>query len=148
MVSYWDTSAVVALLVREPDTRAREAELRSISQMVTWWGTILEARSALERRKREGALSGKQFDHATDRLNALRSQWTVVRPSDAILARAERLLRLHPLRASDALQLAAALLACAEAPENHRFHCADLRLCEAARKEGFLVSCGAGHPMG
>ena len=53
--------------------------------------------------------------------------------------RAERLLWLHPLRSADAEQLAAALLACREAPEQCAFHCADRRLLQAAEKEGFLV---------
>lgn len=50
-----------------------------------------------------------------------------------------RLLRVHPLRAADALQLAAALIAVSDAPRNFPFTCADARLAEAARKEGFAV---------
>jgi hypothetical protein len=51
------------------------------------------------------------------RLDALDRQWLVVSPSQVILSRAERLLRIHPLRAADAMQLAAALLATREEPE-------------------------------
>ncbi len=43
MVSYWDSSAIIPLLIREPDTEQREAELRKIEQMVTWWGSSAEA---------------------------------------------------------------------------------------------------------
>ena len=51
--------------------------------------------------------------------------------------RAERLLALHPLRAGDALQLSAALVACEERPEGELLVCLDARLREAAAREGF-----------
>jgi predicted nucleic acid-binding protein len=50
-----------------------------------------------------------------------------------------RLLRVHPLRAADALQLAAALVGSAENPSSLPFVSADPRLNEAARKEGFRL---------
>jgi uncharacterized protein len=63
----------------------------------------------------------------------------VVLPSEAIRSRADRLLALHPLRASDALQLAALLAAAEERPADLPFVTLDERLAEAARKEGFSV---------
>jgi hypothetical protein len=45
----------------------------------------------------------------------------------------------HPLRAADALQLAAALVWCDEAPQGTAFVCLDDRLRDAARREGFAV---------
>jgi hypothetical protein len=48
-------------------------------------------------------------------------------------------VRTHPLRAGDALQLAAALVACGERPEALPFVCLDDRLRDAARREGFAV---------
>ncbi len=53
--------------------------------------------------------------------------------------RAIRLLRLHPLRAADALQLAAALTAAAEDPERLHLVSSDDRLSAAAQREGFRV---------
>ncbi len=52
---------------------------------------------------------------------------------------AGRLLRLHPLRAADALQLAAAIIACEHQPESLPLVTLDQRLAEAARREGFAV---------
>jgi len=49
-----------------------------------------------------------------------------------------RLLRIHPLRAADALQLAAALTA-AENPGALAFVSLDDRLSDAARREGFSI---------
>jgi len=54
-------------------------------------------------------------------------------------ARALRLLRVHPLRAADALQLSACLDACDRDPSALAFVCAGERLCEAAEKEGLRV---------
>lgn len=49
------------------------------------------------------------------------------------------LLELHPLRAADALHLAAALLAVEERPQGLGFVTFDLRLADAAEREGFAV---------
>jgi hypothetical protein len=73
------------------------------------------------------------------RLCALERLWMVVSPSQVILSRAERLLKIHPLRAADSLPLAAALLATREEPDNSTFHTGDARLALAAGKEGFHV---------
>jgi predicted nucleic acid-binding protein len=138
-VNFWDTSAIVPLLIREAETPAREAQLRKIPGVVTWWGTRLECVSALCRRERENVLSPRAVQSALNRLEALDRLWQVVSPSTVLLLRAERLLRLHPLRAADALQLAAALLASGEEPENCSFHTSDSRLAQAARTEGFKI---------
>ncbi|MFY9343542.1 MAG: hypothetical protein WAT39_13685 [Planctomycetota bacterium] len=55
------------------------------------------------------------------------------------MTRARRLLANHPLRAADACQLAAALIACRERPDALGFVTLDSRLAEAARREGFTV---------
>ena len=52
---------------------------------------------------------------------------------------AQRLLRLHPLRAADALQLGAALEWCAGRPAGRVLHTLDARLAAAGRREGFDV---------
>lgn len=59
--------------------------------------------------------------------------------TEAVRQRAKRLLMVHPLRAADALQLAAALVWAAESPQGLELVCLDRRLKEAALKEGFTV---------
>ena len=46
---------------------------------------------------------------------------------------------VHALRAADAFQLAAALVACRDPPAGHSFLSGDARLLHAARLEGFEV---------
>lgn len=72
-------------------------------------------------------------------------QWIVcreeleVQPSDEVRHRVLRLLRVHALRAADALQLAAALTWCRERPSGAGLVCLDGRLRDAAAREGFNV---------
>jgi hypothetical protein len=76
---------------------------------------------------------------AEERLRQLESGWIEIEASQQVRLRAQRLLRVHPLRAADALQLAAALVACSQEPVALPFLSADHRLREAAAKEGFPV---------
>ncbi len=56
-----------------------------------------------------------------------------------------RFLRVHPLRAANSLQLAAAFMAAERRPVSLQVVTLDERLADAARKEGFvLVDVGAG----
>jgi uncharacterized protein len=142
MVSFWDTSALAPLLVREADSDLRENELRAGGVIAIWWGTRIELRSALERRRREGSLLPDAYQFALHRLRLLIEQSFIVEPNEFCLERAERILALHPLRAADSLQLAAALLACSEHTNEAAFHCKDKRLNEAAAREGFQLFVG------
>ena len=65
--------------------------------------------------------------------------WRPVTALEPTRARALRLVRTHALRAADALQLAAALVASEERPESLPFVCLDDHLRDAARREGFTV---------
>ena len=53
---------------------------------------------------------------------------------------AKRLLRLHPLRGADALQLAAALTVAQNDPSSIGFVTLDMRLRDAASRQGFTVT--------
>jgi predicted nucleic acid-binding protein len=75
----------------------------------------------------------------TTSLDRLAVAWTEVEPSQEVREQARRALRLHPLRAADALQLAAALVWIQGQPGGQHFVCLDRRLREAAQREGFLI---------
>ena len=76
---------------------------------------------------------------ATERLRALVELVDAVSPTDDVRRRAARLAGVHPLRAADALQLAAALVWCEEQPHGETVVSLDSRLREAARSEGFEI---------
>jgi predicted nucleic acid-binding protein len=76
---------------------------------------------------------------AFQRLQQLSAGWHEIDPSDEIRETAARFLRVHPLRAADALQLAAAFAAAERRPASLEIVTLDDRLANAARKEGFAV---------
>jgi predicted nucleic acid-binding protein len=134
---YWDASAIVPLLVRQARTNDMARLLARDPLMVTWWGTPVECSSALMRLFREGRLSTEDLRASERRLLELRNAWDEVLPGEACRRLSERMLRVHPLRAADALQLAAALIATDHDPGRMEIVCLDQRLSEAAAKEGF-----------
>ena len=136
---FWDSSAITPLLVVEADSARREQQLLVDSDMVVWFGTLVEVESSLARRKRAGELSGEFELRARRHFDELAAHWTEVAPNNEVRARAIRLLRVHQLRAADAFQLAAALVFCREQPQNLPFLTADQRLRDAAALEGFPV---------
>ena len=136
---FWDTSAVVPLLTDEPSSPAVLRQFERDPQLVAWWGTEIECVSAVTRRERDGALDAQSMVGALDRLDALSLVWTEVEPGQRVRQVAVRLLRVHPLRAADALQLAAAIVAAEDQPASLQFVTLDDRLAQAAEREGFTV---------
>lgn len=107
--------------------------------MLVWWNSEVECVSALARREREGMIGGRAIEAALQRLRRFADGWHEVDPSDAIREAAERFLRVHPLRAADALQLAAAFAASERRPSSLEIVTLDDRLADVARREGFTV---------
>jgi uncharacterized protein len=107
--------------------------------MLVWWGSQVECVSALARLEQDGALDADGVESALARLKPFVASWHEMDASDALRATAVRVLRVHPLRAADALQLAAALEACERQPASLAFVTLDERLAVAARREGFPV---------
>ena len=137
---FWDSSAIIPLLVEEASSvRLRELLKASGEAPVLWWATPMECTAALTRAVRDGRLEAGELDPCLERLAAVVAESVEVRPVELVRARSLRLLRVHPLRPEDALQLAAALVACEEHPEQADFVSLDDRLREAARREGFRV---------
>jgi predicted nucleic acid-binding protein len=114
--------------------------LASDAEPSVWWGSPVECQSALHRRHREGQLPAALLEQALRRLAGLIDDADVVAPTTRLRERAGRLLGLHPLRAGDALQLAAALAWCEDDPSDETFVALDQRLRDAARREGFAIS--------
>ena len=138
-MKFWDTSVIVPLLVSEPASRAVLAEYERDAEMIVWWATEIECASALARLEREGGLAGSVVALSFDRLTALVAAWREIQPVAAVHRTAIRLLRVHPLRTADALQLSAAIVASESRPDTLPLVTFDERLAEAALREGFSV---------
>lgn len=107
--------------------------------MAVWALTRTELSSALWRRARAGDVRQTDMPIALKRLSALATRWNEVTDLDLVRDRADRLLAVHPLRAADALQLAAALVVSEERPKGRDFVTSDGALASSAQAEGFNV---------
>ncbi|MFN0178927.1 MAG: type II toxin-antitoxin system VapC family toxin [Gemmatimonadales bacterium] len=135
---FWDSSALVPLcLAQRISDRARKLYDED-PELVVWWGSPVECASALARLRREAVIDEGGEADARAILGRLAETWYEVQPGTHLRDQAVRLLRIHPLRAADALQLAAALDWSGPAPSGGLVSFDD-RLNEAARREGFAT---------
>ena len=138
-MKFWDASAIVALCIDEPRTEIVREIVKKDASIVVWWGSVIECCSAFARLRRDGLLIDEEEEQVRDVIDALSAVWTEMEPAEDIRDIAIRLLRNHPLRAADSLQLAAAIVWANSRPKGHHFVCFDSRLREPARKEGFSL---------
>lgn len=136
--AYWDASALVALCIHEDASQLARAQLRRFTPVV-WWGSSVEVHSAICRLLRAKEIADDERRGAIARLQMLSRGWSEILPGDDLRELAMRLLDQYALRASDSLQLAAALVWCGERPAKRNFVCGDRRLSEAAEALGFSV---------
>lgn len=136
---YWDSSAIVPLLVREEGSKAARTWLEEDREMVTWALTRVEIAGAIQRRTRQRLIPGPLSRELLRRLRALSETWNEVTDLSPVRERALSILARHALRSADAVQLAAAMVAAEGRPESLSFVCFDGSLAEAAEREGFPV---------
>ena len=136
---FWDSSALIPLLLGEAKQKRMLSLIEQDPRVAVWWGTPVEIYSAIARRERAGQLGPAEASEALLVLEALTEGWLEIQPAIQVRKTAQRLLRVHPLRAADALQLAAALSAFGGSSPSGTFVCLDDRLLDAARREGLRV---------
>jgi uncharacterized protein len=145
-VRFWDSSALLPLMVEEGRSAACRALRRTDRVTVVWALTRVELVSATRRLVRESLLDAADVAVAFRRLETLASAWTEIDALSIVRERAERLLGAHALTAADALQLGAALIQVRDRPKGRAFVTADDRLGRAADAEGFDVIVPADRP--
>ena len=134
---FWDSSALVPLVLEEPMTAVMEGILDDDREIVLWWGSIVECASALSRSLREKRIGRSIHESAIRALEELHARAFEIQPTREVRRRALRLLRLHHISAADSFQLSAALAWCGEKTDGAGFVCLDSRLRDAAMREGF-----------
>ncbi len=107
--------------------------------MTAWWATRVECTGAVARRERSGAMVTEEARYALVELAELAAGWNEIPPGARLRDIASRLVRTHDLRAADAFQLAAALVAAEESAETLDLVTLDDRFALAASREGFRV---------
>jgi len=136
---FWDSSALVPLLVSQASSAKTDEWLAEDGEIAVWTMTPVELASALMRLAREGAMGEREANEAESRIDELLRSCHTIIDVEAVKSQARRLLRVHPLRAADATQLGAAWEWAAGRPTSRVFHTLDVRLALAARREGFRV---------
>lgn len=139
---YLDTSALIKRYIEEEGTAQVIALTKNAgsAQVIILDIALLESRSAVRRRERQGDISDSDADRILKQIEEDASSSFLLQPStSAVMEEAARLIDRHPLRAYDALQLAGCLVARRGVTGPLRFVCADARLCEAAGLEGLTV---------
>lgn len=142
-MKFWEASAVASLCLEESRSPDVDRLLREDPGMTVWWATSVECASAIARHRRAGALSSADEDAAFEILDRLSSVWYEIQAGRLVRSYAFRVLRVHPLRAADALQIAAALV-WAGTPASGPTPAVEIvtldnRVAEAARLEGLAV---------
>lgn len=133
---FWDSSALLALVLDEEHTAAMRALLDSDPHIVAAAITPIEIESAIWRKTHRGELSAESHQAAEIKFANLSRRWDEIHFSSRVSAGARRLLARQQLRSLDAIQLAsAAVYPDAGIP----FVTLDEKLALAARAEGFVV---------
>ncbi|MCL8207482.1 MAG: type II toxin-antitoxin system VapC family toxin [Actinomycetia bacterium] len=139
MLLYLDSSALVKLYVNEPGSDQVHTLVQQASVVATSLIAYPEARAAVARRLREGALTA---DHALRIKAGLAADWGafwVIPVRDDIARTAGDLSELYGLRGMEALHLASALWLDRQHEDRVRFAVWDRRLATGAQAAGLLV---------
>lgn len=110
MIAYFDTSAVVPLLVDEPGSSTAATLWDSADRVVSVRLVYAEARAALAQAERMGRLSARRLRTAVRAMETLYDELDLVEVDDELVRRAGELAEGPALRGYDAVHLAAAAL--------------------------------------
>ena len=134
MTLYLDTSSLVKLYVAEPESESVRALVANADIVATAAIAYPEARAALARRRREGALRPKAFTAAKRALDDDWLRYLAVEVTSTLCREAGDLAERHRLRGYDGVHLAAYLqVARAAGTAQVQFSCFDDRLTAATR---------------
>ena len=137
MIAYFDTSAIVPLLVREPTTDHCTRVWDEATRIVCARLVYPEACAALARAVRMGRLAAAQMMTATAELDDLVEQIDFVEITADLARNAGRLAQHYGLRGYDAVHLAAGL---AIADPDVVFVTGDTDLADAAKASGLATA--------
>lgn len=136
---FWDSSAIAPLVIGDRFSEAVLTLYQSDPRMTVWCLSEVEVWSAVTRKRHEGAIGSPGMRIAREHLKRFSEHWIEINDVPAVARRARRLLEVHRIRAADAMQVAAALYAVGDAPEQTEFVTFDERLADCVEREGFRI---------
>lgn len=136
---FWDTSALLPAFVLEPTSQVIQKLYVEWPTKTIWTLTPVEVIAALARLEREQKITPQAKQEIRNHFEFVLPTFDLIGDIEIVKNRAYKIVNIHPLKSSDALQLAAALVACLDNPWGHHFLTLDKELSQAALKEGFRV---------
>ena len=108
MIAYFDTSALIPLVIEEPGSALAGRIWDAAAHVTSVRLVYAEARAALAQATRLGRLGSDDLATATDALGGLYHQLDLLEIDDTLVRHAGDLAQHHALRGYDAVHLAAA----------------------------------------
>ena len=108
MIAYFDTSAVVPLLIAEPGSRLAASLWETADRVVSVRLVYPETRAALAQAERLGRVGLRDLRDAVTALDSLFEELDLVEVDGPLARLAGELAEIHGLRGYDAVHLAAA----------------------------------------
>jgi predicted nucleic acid-binding protein len=140
---YLDTSALVKLYVEEEGSATVREAVAGAETIATTVIAYVEACAAFARRRRESHLSRTDYRRTIHELQSDWDRYLLLEVTNELIRTAAELAAIHPLRAYDAIHLAAAKVLQERLQGPILFACWDSRLSATAKGEGLtLVPAG------
>ncbi|MBX3071082.1 MAG: type II toxin-antitoxin system VapC family toxin [Thermomicrobiales bacterium] len=137
MIAYFDTSALVKLVIDEPGTPEVISIWHRASTVASNRLIYAEGRAALAQAVRQGRVTADEMRASIPRFERLYGRFVLVELDDVLVFRAGDLAEIHGLRGYDAVHLAAAERI---RSSDRVLVSADFALLRAARAEGIKTS--------
>ncbi len=131
MKTFFDSSAFAKRYVEEPGSQVVDSLCQKATEVALSVLCVPEIISALNRRVREGVLTGREYAEAKQYLSQDIRDAVIVDLVPQVVSTCMKILEASPVRASDALQIA-----CALEWGTELFVSADKRQISAAKKSG------------
>lgn len=131
MKTFFDSSAFAKRYVEEPGSQAVDSLCQGATEVALSVLCVPEIISALNRRVREGLLTGREYTEIKQYLSQDIRDAVIVNLVPQVVSTCTKILESSPVRAADALQIA-----CALEWDTELFVSSDKRQISAARKAG------------
>jgi len=136
MILYLETSALLKRYFKEAGSVEIVSKWKEAAAIITSSVAYAETLASLYRKKREISMNRTIFESI---LRSFRRDWASfirVEVTDDLNESIDKIVANHPLRGSDAIHLASALIIHERIPEQFLFACFDKTLSQAAQMEG------------
>lgn len=137
MISYFDTSAVIPLILGEPASERCSQLWNESVRVISTRLLYPEARAALAQAERMHRITAAQLTASVEELESIVTEIDYIEISDQVARAAGELAQTHGLRGYDAVHLASAALA---SDDELVFVTGDTALAAAAQSLGIAIA--------